>query len=119
MNKKLFFIFRVIVGFAILFALFKFIPYSQLVEIYKNSHKLYLFLGILVFYSCVYFGILRWKTLLSDLGINSVCLSCVFNAELKLIVFSSFFKRLFLAIYLLPDLILFKAAIRSILQLSY
>jgi len=61
---------RVLVTVVILFALFKFIPYEKLIEVYKDSRKSYLLLGFFIFFLCLIIGIFRWKFLLSSLGIN-------------------------------------------------
>lgn len=68
MKKKLFLFLRLFVTAAILFALFKFIPYQKLVTIYKDSKKIYLVCGILIFCICYLTAILRWRFLLVSLG---------------------------------------------------
>ena len=70
MGKKVFFFFRIFVTGAILFALFKFIPYKKLVDVYRDSQKIYLFLGLTVFFLCQIIAIFRWRFLLSSLGVH-------------------------------------------------
>lgn len=55
---------------AILFALFKFVPYQKLIEIYKECDKTYIFWGCLVFLICNIVGAFRWRFLLVSLGIK-------------------------------------------------
>ena len=70
MKAKIFFLFRLLATAAILFALFKFIPYERIVLVYKDSKKGYLVLGFLILFLCQTIGIFRWKFLLSSLGVN-------------------------------------------------
>lgn len=70
MQKKIFFFLRIFVTFAIFFALFKFIPYSRIVQVYKNSHKLLIVSAFLIFWLSLLLGIIRWKFLLSAVGAN-------------------------------------------------
>ena len=68
MNKKFFFVFRIVISIAILFALLKFIPYKKIVEIYRDSKKIYLFFGFFIFFCCNLVAVWRWRFLLSSLG---------------------------------------------------
>ena len=70
MGKKVFFFFRIFITGAILFALFKFIPYKKLIDVYRDSQKSYLFLGLAVFFLCQILCLFRWRFLLSSLGIG-------------------------------------------------
>lgn len=70
MKGKIFLLFRLLVTAAILFALFKFIPYEKLVSVYRDSKKGYLVFGFFIFLFCQIIGIFRWKFLLSSLGVN-------------------------------------------------
>ena len=70
MKAKIFFLFRLLATVAILFALFKFIPYEKLVSVYRDSKKGYLVLGFSIFFLCQIIGIFRWRFLLSSLGVN-------------------------------------------------
>jgi len=67
---KIFLLVRFLVTAAILFALFKFIPYEKLVSVYRNSKSGYLVLGFFIFFLCLVIGIFRWRFLLSSLGVN-------------------------------------------------
>ena len=70
MNKRILFSIRILVSAGLLFAIFKFIPYNQLISVYKNSEKAYILLGIAVFFLAMALGIVRWIFLLSSLGIR-------------------------------------------------
>ncbi|UCC95738.1 MAG: flippase-like domain-containing protein [Candidatus Omnitrophota bacterium] len=70
LNRKVFFIFRILVSFALLFALFKFVPYRQLKEIYRDSHKIYILLGFVIFFFLHIIGVGRWRCILLSLGIK-------------------------------------------------
>jgi len=67
---KIFLLIRLLVTAAILFALFKFVPYEKLVSVYKDSKKGYLVFGFFIFVLCQIIGIFRWRFLLSSLGVN-------------------------------------------------
>jgi len=67
---KIFLLFRLLATAAILFALFKFIPYEKLVSVYRDSKKAYLALGFFIFCLCLIINIFRWRFLLSSLGVN-------------------------------------------------
>jgi len=69
--KRISFFIRLIITFGIIFALFKFIPYKKIVEVYKESHKLYLFFSFFIFFCCHLIAVGRWKFLLSSLGIKA------------------------------------------------
>jgi len=70
LGKKTFFLFRLLVTLAILFALFKFIPYKEIVEVYRGSRKIYLLFGFLTLLCGLLIGMNRWRFLLSSLGIK-------------------------------------------------
>lgn len=97
MNKKIFFIFRIVITFAIIFALFKFIPYSKIVEIYKYSYKPYIVLSVCISLVCYFVGIARWKLLLNHLNIN------VTKKEIFFCYFSSLFFNLFFPSFIAGD----------------
>ncbi|MDD3296724.1 MAG: lysylphosphatidylglycerol synthase transmembrane domain-containing protein [Candidatus Omnitrophica bacterium] len=71
MKKKFFFIFRLIITASILIALFKFVPYKKIVEVYKNSSKLYLVLGGVLFFLSYLVALFRWRFLLVSLKIKA------------------------------------------------
>lgn len=90
MKKNNLFIFlRVAATFAILFALFKLVPYKKLVEVYKDSRKIYFVWTFLVFFFCHLLGAARWRFLLVSLGIKAT----------KREVFYSFFCGLFFNLF--------------------
>jgi uncharacterized protein (TIRG00374 family) len=55
---------------ALIFALYKFVPYSQLSHIYKTSIKFSLFFAFFLYACGITLGILRWRILLACLGIH-------------------------------------------------
>ncbi len=71
MKKHYFLFFRLGVSAAILFALFKLVPYEQLVDIYRDSDKGYLVLGFFSIVVCYFIAAARWKFLLASLGIRA------------------------------------------------
>ncbi|MFH1505081.1 MAG: lysylphosphatidylglycerol synthase transmembrane domain-containing protein [Candidatus Omnitrophota bacterium] len=99
MKKKNFFPFlRIGVTLAILFALFKLVPYGKLIEVYKDSHKIYLFWAFLAFFLCYLIGAARWKFLLVSLGIKAG------KREVFYSFFSSLFFNLFFPSFVAGDL---------------
>lgn len=54
-----------------LFVLFKLVPYHQLIETYKHSKKIYILFGFIIFFITFIISIIRWKFLLSSLGIKA------------------------------------------------
>ena len=89
MKKKLFFILRIIIGLGIIFVLFRFIPYRNLINLYRESAKSYIILAFLVFVMINVLGILRWRFILHSLGVNA----CI--KEITYVYFSSLFFNLF------------------------
>lgn len=69
MKRVLLLFLRIFITIAIFFALFKFVPYSAIIEIYRDSHKIYLLIGFLVFIASHFIGVYRWRFLLSSLGL--------------------------------------------------
>jgi hypothetical protein len=69
-KKLIFFFLRLFVTSGLLIILFKFIPYQKLLQIYKDSRKEYIFLGLLIFFISLNIGILRWKYILFCLGVR-------------------------------------------------
>ena len=69
-KEKFFFAFRILVTLAILFALFKLIPYKKIIEVFKDSDKVYLFFAGIVFTSCFFLAAGRWQFLLRALEIK-------------------------------------------------
>jgi hypothetical protein len=74
LKEKVLFFSRLIASLAILVWLLIFVfkenPYERLVELYQDSHKIYLILGFLIFCVSVFLGVGRWRFLLSCLGIK-------------------------------------------------
>ena len=70
MKGKTFFLFRLLATAAIIFAIFKFVPYEKLISVYKDSKKSYLFFGLIIFFFCQIIGIFRWRFLLFSLGVS-------------------------------------------------
>ncbi len=64
-------------------------PYKKVIEVYKDSRKIYLLLGIFTFFVSYFIAVNRWKFLLSALG---------FRVSLRE-VFSTFFSGLFFNIF--------------------
>lgn len=98
MKKHILFYARILATIAIFFAIFKFIPYNQLIDIYSESNKLYLFLTFFIFYFAVSLCILRWKYLLSSLGVK------VSLKEAVCSYYSGLFLNLFFPSYIAGDI---------------
>ncbi len=97
MKGKVFLLVRVLVTVAILFALFKFIPYEKLIEVYRDSRKSYLLLGFFIFFLCQIIGIFRWRFLLSSLGVNISIREAVYSC------FCGLFLNLFFPSFVASD----------------
>ncbi|MFH1902224.1 MAG: lysylphosphatidylglycerol synthase transmembrane domain-containing protein [Candidatus Omnitrophota bacterium] len=69
-SRRNFLVFRLVATFALFFALFKFIPYDKLIEIYGSSKKIYILFAFLVFFLCTFLGAIRWRFLLISLGLR-------------------------------------------------
>ncbi len=89
-KTKLFLIFRIVVTVAILFALFKLVPYQKIIEVFKDANKIYLVLAGLVFLGGHLIAVARWHFLLSALGI-AMPLREVFYAFFSGLFFNLFF----------------------------
>jgi uncharacterized protein (TIRG00374 family) len=96
-SKKTSFILRVCISIAILFALIKFIPYKEVVEIYKNSQKIYILWGCLIFLLSFTFVAFRWRFLLASLGIK------LSLREVSFAFFSGLFFNLFFPSFIAGD----------------
>lgn len=97
MNKKLFFIFRLAVSCGLIFALIKLVPYKDLVGIYRQSHKGYLLLGMSSLFAGIFLLVIRWRFLLSALGVK------VPLREIFLSFFSGLFFNLFFPSFVAGD----------------
>ncbi|MFH1876049.1 MAG: lysylphosphatidylglycerol synthase transmembrane domain-containing protein [Candidatus Omnitrophota bacterium] len=90
MGKKLSFAFRILVAAALIFALFKFVPYQELIGVYRRSNKFYLVLAFVAFFSSYFLGAHRWKILLRALGIK-ISFKESFYCGLSSLFFNLFF----------------------------
>lgn len=70
MKKKLSLIFKIFVSFAILFVLFKLVPYKELIEVYKKSEKIYIYLSFFIYVLTFVISVFRWQFLLHSLGVK-------------------------------------------------
>ena len=70
MRKKIFFILRIFVGGAIIFALLRFISYDDLIVAYKGARKAPIIYGFLVISITCIVASLRWRFILNSLGIK-------------------------------------------------
>ncbi len=97
MRKKVLLTLRVLATGAILFALFKFVPYKKLVLVYQDSQKSYLYLGFIFFLLCQIIGVFRWRFLLASLG-TKISIREAFYAY-----FSGLFLNLFFPSFVAGD----------------
>jgi len=70
LKKKIFLILRIAVSLGIITLLFKFISYRRLLALYRDSEKSYIVLAFIIFTLVNVLGALRWRFILSSLGIN-------------------------------------------------
>jgi len=84
-KKKISLIIKLFISVAILFVLFKLVPYRELIEVYKKSQKFYIYLSFLVFIVTLIISIFRWRFILHSLGVKASAKD----------VFSSTFSGLF------------------------
>ena len=70
MKKTISLLFKLFVSAAILFILFKLVPYKELIEVYKKSQKLYIYLSFFVFILTFVISVFRWQFLLHALGVK-------------------------------------------------
>ncbi|MFA5271465.1 MAG: lysylphosphatidylglycerol synthase transmembrane domain-containing protein [Candidatus Omnitrophota bacterium] len=68
--KKISLIIKIFISLAILFVLFKLVPYRDLLDVFKHSKKIYILLGFIVFLSVQLIAILRWQFLLHSLKVK-------------------------------------------------
>ncbi len=85
MKKKISLIIKLFISVAILFVLFKLVPYRELIDVYKKSQKLYIYLSLLVFIVTLTISVFRWRFILHSLGVKASAKD----------VFSSTFSGLF------------------------
>ncbi len=98
MQKKIFFFLRILITFAIFFILFRFIPYQKLIGLYSNSRKLYLVSSFFIFWLSLFLGIVRWKFLLSAVGVGVSFREALYSC------FSGLFLNLFFPSFVAGDL---------------
>lgn len=98
MKKKIFLYARLLTTAAIFFALFKFIPYEQLIEVYRNADKLYLVLAFFIFYCALSLCMVRWRFLLSSLGLIISFREVIYS------YYSGLFLNLFFPSYIAGDI---------------
>lgn len=92
-GKKLLLLLRLSATVGIFFILFKLVPYSAIINIYRNSYKIYLLAGYLVFSFSHLIGVFRWKFLLSSLGLK-ISFREAFYAFFSGLFFNLFFPSL-------------------------
>ena len=68
MKRKIFFILRFFLSGAIIFALFKVIPYRDVISVYQRAYKFYLFFGFLFIFLGNIIASLRWRFVINSLG---------------------------------------------------
>ncbi|MFH1768973.1 MAG: lysylphosphatidylglycerol synthase transmembrane domain-containing protein [Candidatus Omnitrophota bacterium] len=89
LNKVFFFILKIAVSLGIVFALFKYIPYSKLIALFVESNKLYIALSFLVFFLSYVLGVMRWQFIL-----NAMSIAASFR-EVFCVSFAGYFFNLF------------------------
>jgi len=92
-KKTISLLFKLFVSFAILFVLFKLVPYRELIEVYKKSQKLYIYLSFLLFILTFVISIFRWRFLLHSLGVKVAtkdAFSSTFSGLFFNLIFPSF-----------------------------
>ncbi|MCD6583741.1 MAG: flippase-like domain-containing protein, partial [Candidatus Omnitrophica bacterium] len=68
MKRKIFFILRFFLSGAIIFAIFKVIPYRDVISVYQRAYKFYLFFGFLFIFLGNIIASLRWRFVINSLG---------------------------------------------------
>ncbi|HDN86051.1 MAG: hypothetical protein DRP68_02485 [Candidatus Omnitrophota bacterium] len=68
MKRKIFFILRFLLSGAIIFALFKVVPYEDVISVYRRASKFYLLLGFLFIFLGNIIASLRWRFVINSLG---------------------------------------------------
>jgi uncharacterized protein (TIRG00374 family) len=69
-QKRILLLLRLLATIAIFFVLFKLVPYSAIINIYRGSYKIYLLAGYLVFSFSHLIAIFRWRFILLSLGLK-------------------------------------------------
>jgi len=89
LKKKIFLILRIIFSVGIIFFLFKFVSYRRLLTLYRDSEKSYILLAFITFVLINVLGALRWRFILSSLGVDIRVKETVYT------YFSSLFFNIF------------------------
>jgi hypothetical protein len=97
MKNIVLFLLRLFVAVALIFALFKLIPYRALVGILKHSKKIYIFYGLLIFFASNAMAVIRWRYILKWLGIK------IRRREAFMAFFSGLFFNLFFPSFIAGD----------------
>ncbi len=97
MRKKVFFFTRILVTLVIFIALFKFVPYHKLIEVYRQADRIYLVYAFLIFWLSLFLAIARWKLLLSAVGVKLSFRETAYS------YFSGLFLNLFFPSFLAGD----------------
>lgn len=90
MRRKVFFLIRILITLSIFLILFKFIPYHQLIEAFRDAQKHYLFYAFLIFWISLFVAIARWRFLLLAVGIKTSFREIIYS------YFSGLFLNLFI-----------------------
>ncbi len=69
--NKISLILKLFVCIAILFVLFRLVPYREILDAFKHSRKIYILFGFLIFLFIQLIAILRWQFLLHSLGVKA------------------------------------------------
>ena len=97
MKNIVLFLLRLFVAAALIFALFKLIPYQALVDILKHSKKIYIFYGFLIYFASNIMAVIRWRYILKWLGIK------ITKSEAFMAFFSGLFFNLFFPSFIAGD----------------
>lgn len=98
MGKKFSLIFRISVSFALIFALFKFVPYQELLALYARANKIYIFLAFMAICATHILCVLRWKMLLNALDVKTSFRETFYSVQ------SSLFFNLFFPSFVAGDI---------------
>ena len=106
MKERINFILRLLIGFGILFILFKVVPYKELLFHLKKVKPFLLLIAFLSLVSLNLIGVSRWKYILSHLGLH------VKYKDLFFLVFCGLFLNLFFPSLIAQDV--FRAGLLSL-----
>lgn len=97
MSKTISFAIRFLASAGLIFALFKFVPYTELLRIYSTAHKGYIVLAFFFYFLSFYFAVIRWKYILRSLRMK------ITLREASYAAFSSQFFNLFFPSFVAGD----------------